>query len=66
LEHLSEASKSYAAAARQLKEFTGIFPFSLEGGMPREKRLRGAEILKRVRDKEVAAIEHLRKALENW
>jgi len=66
LEHLSEASKSYAEAARQLKEFTGIFPFSLEGAMPREKRLRGAEILKRVKDTEDVAIEHLRKALENW
>ncbi len=65
-EHLLKASKSYGEAARQLKEFTEVFPFSVAGEMPMEKRLRGAEILKRVKNIEGVAVEHLRKALENW
>lgn len=63
-EHLMEASKGYAEAARQLKQFTEIFPFSMEGDMSLEKRRKGAEILKKVKFIEGEAIEYLRNALD--
>lgn len=64
--HLLKASEIYAESERLLNELHEMFPFSFQGEMPEEKRKKGADILRKVREIEAGAIEHLGKALEEW
>ncbi len=65
-EHLEKAAGCYSKGAEHLDDFCSIFPFKFRGDMPLEDRKKGAEILRKVRPLEEAAITHLKKALEAW
>jgi len=64
--HLLKASETYAESERLLNELHEMFPFSFQGEMPEEKRKKGADILRKVREIEAGAIEHLGKVLGEW
>lgn len=65
-EHLMKAAKEYESAHELMKKFTAIFPFAFEGDMSVGKRKKGAEILRQVKPHIVAAIGHMKKAVEVW
>lgn len=65
-ESLRDVSQAYAESAEALKGFTELFPFSMAGEMPTEKRVKGAEILKRVKTMEDGAIGYLKEVVESW
>ena|GEM_PF-1210220 len=64
--HLQEAAECYEKSAKLMKGFTRIFPFKHQGEMKLEDRKKGAEILRKVRPLEEEAIEHMKKALDEW
>jgi len=64
--HLQKAAECYEKGMGLMKEFTRIFPFKFQGEMKLENRKKGAEILKKVRPFEEEAIQHMKKALEEW
>ncbi|MFW9833593.1 MAG: hypothetical protein ACFFEK_06335 [Candidatus Thorarchaeota archaeon] len=65
------ASEEYRKAAEVMKEFTEIFPFSIEKeGIPSEfsdkKRVNGAEFLRKVRPHVETGVKQMKIALEKW
>jgi len=64
--HLQEAASCYEKGWELMKEFTRIFPFKVQGEMKLNDRKEGAEILRKVKPFEEEAVEHMRKALEEW
>jgi hypothetical protein len=63
---LLKAAEEYGKAEKLLNQFVVIFPFALTGKMPPEKSKKGAEILRVVKNHEIAAIVHLKKAYLKW
>ncbi len=49
-----------------MKEFTRIFPFKHEGEMKLEHRKKAAETLRKVKPLEQEAIQHMKRAVEEW
>jgi len=66
LKHLQEAAECYEKGAKLMKEFARVFPFKHQGEMKLEDRKKGAEILRKVKPFEEEAIEHMKKALDEW
>jgi hypothetical protein len=64
--HLLNAADCYQKSAALMKEFTTIFPFRPQGQMKLEDRKNAANILRKIKPLEEQAIQHMRKALENW
>jgi len=64
--HLQKAAECYEKGAELMKEFTRIFPFKHQGEMKLEDRKKGAETLRKVKTFEEEAIEHMKRALEEW
>lgn len=65
-QHLGEAAEYYEKGSGLMREFTGVFPFKLQGEMRLEDRRKGAEILRKARPLEEEAIRHMKRALEDW
>jgi hypothetical protein len=65
-ELLKLASKEYQKAESLMKEFTTIFPFKMEGEMPKKKCLEGAQILRSAIDPETQALKYLKEILIIW
>jgi hypothetical protein len=65
-EPLAMASAEYLQAEETMKEFTELFPFAFEGELPAEKRMKGAEILRRAKTNVVKAISLMKKAIDEW
>lgn len=63
---LGKAAEEYQHAEKLMSRFMELFPFSMDGALPKEKLSKGARLLHAVKPHEVKALEHLRKALENW
>ena len=64
--HLSEAAMCYEKGAELMAEFTKIFPFKMEGEMKIAERKKGAELLRKVKPLEEAAVQHMKSALAEW
>ncbi|MGD8506270.1 MAG: winged helix-turn-helix domain-containing protein [Candidatus Bathyarchaeota archaeon] len=64
--HLKKAAELYEKGGALMKEFTQIFPFKFQGEMKLEDRKKGAETLRKVKPLEENAVEHMKKALEEW
>ncbi len=65
-EHLLKAAECFEKGAEGMKEFTRIFPFKHEGEMKLEHRKKAAEILRKVKPLEQEAIQHMKRAVEEW
>jgi len=63
---LLKAAEEYGKAEKLLNQFMNIFPFAHTGEMPLEKRKKGAEILRAVKEHEVEAIAYMREAYFKW
>ncbi len=63
---LAKAVEEYRHAEQLMRQFVEFFPFSMDGALPKEILSKGASHLRAVKPHEVKALEHLRKALENW
>lgn len=63
---LMKAAKEYETAYELMKKFNAIFPFAFVGDMSIPKRKKGAEMLRQAKPHIVAAIGHMKKALEAW
>jgi DNA-binding transcriptional ArsR family regulator len=63
---LKKSSEEYKNVASILEKFTEIFPFALEGDMAKEKRLKGAELLRSAKNPFINALEFLKQAHDNW
>ncbi len=63
---LGKASKEYSNAEKLLSNFVDIFPFPPPGETTLETCKKGAEILRTVKQHEIAAITNLKKAYQNW
>ena len=64
--HLLNAIECYKKGWELMEEFTKIFPFKFQGEMKLDSRKKGAEILGKVKQFEEEAIEHMKKALDEW
>ncbi|MFX1572212.1 MAG: ArsR family transcriptional regulator [Promethearchaeota archaeon] len=64
--YLDEASQKFFEIVKWLAKFQRIFPFALEGAMPREKLIEGAEILRATKPFEIEALAHLKESYEAW
>jgi DNA-binding HxlR family transcriptional regulator len=64
--HLLKAADCYEKGWKLMKEFTQLFPFKFQGNMSLEDRKKGAELLRKVKLNEEEAIQHMKKALEEW
>ncbi len=64
--YLQEAAECYEKGTKLMEEFTRIFPFKFQGEMEPEDRKKGVEILRKVKPFEEKAIEHMKRALEEW
>ncbi|MHA1885179.1 MAG: hypothetical protein ACW96S_09030 [Promethearchaeota archaeon] len=63
---LGELSQVYSKIAEQLGKFQKIFPFALEGEMPRDKCLEGAKILRATKPLEIQALKLLKETYKAW
>ncbi|MHA1199903.1 MAG: hypothetical protein ACTSQF_11295 [Candidatus Heimdallarchaeaceae archaeon] len=63
---LNHAAVEFTQSLKLMKEFNELFPFSFQGDMTKEKRTKGAKLLRKVKPHELNAIAHLREALHNW
>jgi hypothetical protein len=69
--HLTKASENYKQAAALMKEYTELFPFSLERNwnpeeFSDEKRSRGAELLRNAKPSVESAITQMEESIKNW
>lgn len=60
---LAKSSEAYGRAARQMEEFSKLFPFKFEGEMSEQNRREGAGMLRKARAHEEEAIKSLGKAI---
>jgi DNA-binding HxlR family transcriptional regulator len=63
---LNKAAEEYANIATLLTSFQELFPFAMEGEMTEEKRLKGANILRKAVPLEKNALNLLKMAHESW
>jgi hypothetical protein len=68
---LTQASENYKQAASLMKEYTELFPFSLDKNwnpeeFPDEKRYRGAKFLRKAKPHVESAIKQIEDALKKW
>ncbi|HVP92194.1 MAG TPA: hypothetical protein VMS94_00475, partial [Acidobacteriota bacterium] len=64
--HLLKAADCYDKGWKLMKEFTQLFPFKFQGDISLANRKRGAELLRKAKPNEEEAIQHMKKALEEW
>jgi DNA-binding HxlR family transcriptional regulator len=64
--HLLKAADCYDKGWKLMKEFTQLFPFKFQGDMSLANRKKGAELLRKAKPNEEEAIQHMKKALEEW
>ncbi len=64
--YLNDASQMYFKVVSQMGKFQHIFPFALEGEMPREKRLEGSKILRAIKPFEMQALTLLKESYDAW
>ncbi len=64
--HLVKAAREYGEAERAMVELERLFPFAFDGSLPKDKRKRGAALLRSAKPHEEAAIGHMREALAAW
>lgn len=65
-DHLRKAAKKFNEIVGILKSFQEIFPFAFEGEISKEKRLKGAKILREAIPHEKQALALMKKALDAW
>ena len=68
---LAKASEEYSKAANVMKEYTELFPFSLEKNwdpneFPDAKRYKGAKALRKAKTHVMSAIKQMENALKKW
>ncbi|MFX1375138.1 MAG: ArsR/SmtB family transcription factor [Promethearchaeota archaeon] len=63
---LDKLSQKYYEIVGKMEEFQQIFPFALEGEMPRDKRLKGANILRAIKPLENQALTLLKESYDAW
>jgi len=64
--YLNDASQMYFKVVSQMGKFQHIFPFALEGEMPREKRFKGSKILRAIKPFEMQALTLLKESYDVW
>lgn len=63
---LVKAAEEYQHAEQLMGQYVELFPFSMNGALPKEKLDKGASLLRAVKPHEVKALDHLRTTLEDW
>jgi hypothetical protein len=61
-----KAAECYEKGWKLMKEFTQLFPFKFQGDMSLADRKKGGELLRKVKPNEEEAIQHMKRALEEW
>ncbi|MFW9991001.1 MAG: winged helix-turn-helix domain-containing protein [Candidatus Odinarchaeota archaeon] len=64
--YLLAAAGEYEKAGELLKEFTGLFPFAMEGNITSDNRKKGAKMLRQVIPHEESAIRELKQVIGAW
>jgi DNA-binding HxlR family transcriptional regulator len=64
--HLLKAADCYEKGWKLMKEFTQLFPFKFQGDISLANRKKGAELLRKAKPNEEEAIQHMKKAFEEW
>ncbi|MFX1453952.1 MAG: ArsR family transcriptional regulator [Promethearchaeota archaeon] len=64
--YLNEASQRYFKIMKRLGKFQRLFPFTMDGEMPKEKRIEGAELLRASKPFEKQALDLLKESYDVW
>jgi len=63
---LTRAADAFAKTQAFLQDYLKVFPYTVKGEMPGEKRKQGAKLLLKAKPHELEAIEHLQEAQKIW
>lgn len=63
---LVKAAEEYQHVEQLMSQFVELFPFSMNGALPKEKLDKGASLLRAVKPHEDKALDYLRTTLEDW